>query len=96
MRAARRGQADSLDAAFDAATGGDGLNRLMRVDLLTQMPNDLLALTDRMTMANSLECRVPLLNHDLVELAARQPATLRIKKGQLKHVLKAALKDDLP
>ncbi len=96
LRAARHGQADSLDAAFDAATGGDGLNRLMRVDLLTQMPNDLLALTDRMTMATSLECRVPLLNHDLVELAARQPATLRIKKGQLKHVLKAALKDDLP
>ncbi len=94
--AARRGRVDSLDAAFEAAAGGDGLNRLMRVDLLTQMPNDLLALTDRMTMATSLECRVPLLNHELVELAARQPASLRIKNGELKHVLKAALKDLLP
>ena len=96
LRAERRGRLDSLDAAFAAAAGGDGLNRLMRVDLLTQMPNDLLALTDRMTMATSLECRVPLLNHELVELAARQPARLRIRNGELKHVLKSALKGVLP
>ena len=96
LTARRRGQIDSLDAAFDAAVGKDGLNRLMRVDLLTQMPNDLLALTDRMTMATSLECRVPLLNHELVELAARQPASLRIKNGELKYVLKRALKGVLP
>ena len=96
LSAERQGRLDSLDAAFAAAAGGDGLNRLMRVDLLTQMPNDLLALTDRMTMATSLECRVPLLNHELVELAARQPAGLRIRNGELKHVLKSALKGVLP
>lgn len=96
LRAARRGRVDSLDTAFQAAVGGDGLNRLMRVDLLTQLPNDLLALTDRMTMATSLECRVPLLNHELVELSARLPAGLRIRDRELKHVLKVALKGVLP
>ena len=96
LRAARRGSVDSLGAAFEAATGGDGLNRLMRVDLLTQLPNDLLALTDKMTMATSLECRVPLLNHELVELGARLPVGLRIRNRELKHILKVALRGTLP
>ncbi|MFQ5774657.1 MAG: asparagine synthase (glutamine-hydrolyzing) [Kiloniellaceae bacterium] len=96
LRAARRGEVDSLGAAFAAATGGDGLNRLMRADLLTQLPNDLLVLTDRMTMATSLECRVPLLNHELVELSARLPAEVRIRNRELKHILKVALKGILP
>src|SRR3546814_10562534 len=68
----------------------------MQVDLLTQMPNDLLMLTDKMTMASSLECRVPLLNHELVELAARVPAALRIDGRNLKGLLKRALAEVLP
>jgi len=96
LRAGRRGEIDSLEAAFRIAVDGDGLNRLMRVDLMTQLPNDLLVLTDKMTMATSLECRVPLLNHELVELSARLPADLRIRGGRLKHMLKLALRDVLP
>ena len=68
----------------------------MRVDLMSQMPNDLLMLTDKMTMAASLECRVPLLNHELVELAARIPASLRIADGNLKFLMKGALEGILP
>src|SRR3546814_18750220 len=60
------------------------------------MPNDLLMLTDKMTMASSLECRVPLLNHELVELAARVPAALRIDGRNLKGLLKRALAEVLP
>ena len=96
LRAARRSEVDSLDRAFAVATDGDGLSRLMRVDLMTQLPNDLLMLTDKMTMAASLECRVPLLNHELVELGARIPAGLRIRDRDLKHVLKTALAEVLP
>jgi asparagine synthase (glutamine-hydrolysing) len=87
---------DSLQEAFAVATAGDGLNRLMRIDLATQLPNDLLMLTDKMTMASSLECRVPLLNHELVELAARVPAALRIEGRNLKSLMKRALDGVLP
>ena len=91
----RRAGGDLLDAAFETACGPDPLNVLMNVDLLTQMPNDLLMLTDKMSMAASLECRVPLLNHELVELAARIPAAQRIPGRRLKHILKLALAEVL-
>ena len=96
LRHGRRGQIDCLDVAFAIATAGDTLNRLMRVDLATQMPNDLLMLTDKMTMAASIECRVPLLNHELVELSATIPAHLRIENGNLKSLMKRALEGVLP
>jgi len=47
-------------------------------------------------MAVSLECRVPLLDHELVELAARIPETVKIRGGRLKHVLKEAVGHLLP
>lgn len=96
LKAGRQDAWDALDAAFAAATSSDGLNRMLSVDAETQLPDDLLMLTDKMSMAVSLECRVPLLDHELVELAARIPESLKLKGGQLKHVLKAALADTLP
>lgn len=87
----KRAGGDLLDDAFAAACGPDPLNVLMNVDILTQLPNDLLMLTDKMSMAASLECRVPLLNHELVELAARIPADIRIPGRSLKHVMKQGL-----
>jgi asparagine synthase (glutamine-hydrolysing) len=53
-------------------------------------------LTDKMTMATSLECRVPLLDHELVELAARMPESLKLRGGVLKYTLKKALANVLP
>jgi asparagine synthase (glutamine-hydrolysing) len=87
---------DCLDRAFAAAHDGDSLRRLMEVDLQTQLPDDLLMLTDKMTMATSLECRVPFLDHRLVELSARMPARFKIRGRRLKHVLKKALAGVLP
>jgi asparagine synthase (glutamine-hydrolysing) len=68
----------------------------MDVDLATQMPEDLLMLTDKMSMAASLECRVPLLDQRLTALAAQIPAGLKVHRGQLKYVFKEAMRGILP
>jgi len=87
---------DTISAAFGHAGGGDALNRMLAVDAETQLPDDLLMLTDKMSMATSLECRVPLLDHELVELAACMPEEVKIRGGRLKHVLKEAVSGLLP
>jgi asparagine synthase (glutamine-hydrolysing) len=89
-------QEDALDRAFAAAGNEDELNRMFAVDAETQLPDDLLMLTDKMSMAVSLECRVPLLDQDLVALAAAIPSTMKVRDGQLKATMKAALADLLP
>jgi asparagine synthase (glutamine-hydrolysing) len=87
---------DALGAAFEDDSSSDPLQRLLSVDLRTQLPDDLLLLTDKMTMASSLECRVPFLDHELVELGARVPARHRIRGVELKYILKRALDGVLP
>jgi len=87
---------DPLARAFDTAGSQDELNRMFAVDAETQLPDDLLMLTDKMSMAVSLECRVPLLDHHLVELAASIPAHVKVRRGRLKHLLKDSLVDLLP
>ena len=88
--------ADPIATAFAEARGSDALNRMLAVDAETQLPDDLLLLTDKMSMATSLECRVPLLDHELVELAARMPEDVKVRGGRLKHVMKEAVSDLLP
>lgn len=87
---------DCIARAFGASDSDDPLRRLMDVDLATQLPEDLLMLTDKMSMAVSLECRVPLLDQRLVELAARMPGKLKLRGGELKHAMKRALGGILP
>jgi asparagine synthase (glutamine-hydrolysing) len=87
---------DLLDAAFAEATSSDDMNRMLVVDARTQLPDDLLLLTDKMSMAVSLECRVPLLEQELFELAAHMPGTIKVRGGRLKHIMKAALHGVLP
>jgi len=93
------GKTPRLDGALHEAfreSGGDPLSRMLAVDMATQLPDDLLMLTDKMSMATSLECRVPFLDHDLVELAARMPSDQKIRGRELKHVMKRALHGLLP
>jgi asparagine synthase (glutamine-hydrolysing) len=85
----------AIHRAF-AESDGDSLSRMLAVDIATQLPDDLLMLTDKMSMATSLECRVPLLDHELVELAARMPSDQKIRGRELKYVMKKALKGVLP
>ncbi len=87
---------DAIAQAFQRAGGKDAMNRMLAVDAETQLPDDLLLLTDKMSMATSLECRVPLLDHELVELAARIPEEIKVRGGRLKHVLKEAVSHLLP
>ena len=86
----------AIRSAFAAASTDDPLARLIEVDLRTQMPDDLLMLTDRMSMATSLECRVPLLDDRLLNLALRMPSSMKVRGTQLKRIMKSALRGVLP
>ena len=81
---------------FERCTGAENLNRFIYVDLKTSLADDLLALTDKMTMAMSLECRAPFMDHELVELAARMPAHFKVHGFTMKYILKKAVKPWLP
>jgi asparagine synthase (glutamine-hydrolysing) len=56
----------------------------------------LLHVEDRMSMAHGLESRVPLLDHKIVEFAARVPADIKFRDGNMKHLLKTSFHDVLP
>ncbi len=91
------GDADhGLTRIAAAEASEDELLRLFRIDWQTQLSENLLLLTDKMTMACSIECRVPFLDHKLVELAARIPARHKLPNGRLKGLLKDVLRDTLP
>jgi asparagine synthase (glutamine-hydrolysing) len=88
--------ADGFDRMSALEFADDPLLRLMRIDAQTQLPEDLLLLTDKVTMATSIECRVPFLDHQLVELAAQIPADVKMRNGELKSLLKQSLTGLLP
>ncbi|MDO9318374.1 MAG: asparagine synthase (glutamine-hydrolyzing) [Gammaproteobacteria bacterium] len=72
------------------------LSALQYHDIKTYLPLDILTKVDRMSMANSLEVRVPLLDHKLLEFAATIPAAMRLKEGRTKHIFKEAMRGALP
>jgi asparagine synthase (glutamine-hydrolysing) len=74
----------------------DTVNRLGYLDLKLYLQDDLLVKTDRMSMANSLEIRVPFLDHAFVEYAASIPSSLKLKGLKTKHILKKAMAPYLP
>ncbi len=87
---------DGFDGVLQGEHGKDALLQLLRIDAPTQLSEDLLLLTDKVTMATSIECRVPFLDHRLVEVAATIPSATKLRGGNLKHVLKRALEGVLP
>lgn len=74
----------------------DPTDRVLRADLLTYLPDDLLVKMDRATMANSLEARAPLLDHHLVEFAARLPVDRKIDGSNSKVLLRSIAKRLMP
>ncbi len=81
---------------FEKASKLKGLNKFCYFDIKAYLPNDMLVKVDRMTMANSLEARVPLLDSDLVELAFRIPSSLKVKNFKTKYIFRKALMRTLP
>jgi asparagine synthetase B (glutamine-hydrolysing) len=69
---------------------------MLATDLIDSLPGDMLAKVDLMSMANSLEVRVPLLDHRVVELAFQIPGPEKLRGGVTKRILKEAFKGLLP
>jgi asparagine synthase (glutamine-hydrolysing) len=78
----------SFQENFDNAPANDLLSRLLYLDTKTYLPGDILTKVDRMSMAASLEVRAPILDHHVVEWAARLPQELKFRNGQGKGLLK--------
>ncbi len=91
-----RKPATVLKPHYQFSQAGQELWRMFDTDRQSQLPDDVLLLTDKMTMAASLQCRVPFLDHQMVELAVKIPQSLTMKNGRLKHLLKESLSDILP
>ena len=72
------------------------LDQLLRIDSKTYLPGDILTKVDRMSMAVSLEARVPLLDHKLIEFVMRIPASLKMSGLQTKYIFKKAVEDIVP
>jgi len=87
---------DLFQDYFSRSSSADSLNQLIYVDMKTSLPDDLLLLTDKMTMAASIECRAPFMDLELLELSSRMPARLKVNGFTLKYLLKKVVEPWLP
>src|SRR5262245_44871389 len=83
--------ADAVEAA-----PGDALGGMIAADVAMLLPDDFLVNGDRASIAHGLEVRPPLLDHELLELAARIPARWKIHRGETKWIFKQAYQKELP
>lgn len=81
---------------FATAPLGDALGGMIAADVAMVLPDDFLVKVDRASMAHGLEVRPPLLDHELLELAARIPSHWKVKGGQTKWIFKQACGPRLP
>jgi asparagine synthase (glutamine-hydrolysing) len=80
----------------DPRAGGSVVERAMATDIRTYLVDDILTKVDRASMAYSLEARVPLLDHRIVEFAARLPLEWKVRGGEPKHLLRRVLYRHVP
>ncbi|WP_127579930.1 asparagine synthase (glutamine-hydrolyzing) [Paenibacillus koleovorans] len=74
----------------------DDLHKMIYMDTISYLPDDVLVKLDRASMSTSLESRIPLLDHRIVEFAWSIPTSLKINHGESKYILKKLLKKSLP
>lgn len=90
---------DTYQVAFEHQRNSqaqEALNQLLYCDLKLYLEGDILTKVDRASMANSLEVRVPFLNHTLVEYAAKLPHTVKLRGLTTKYILRRAMRQHLP
>jgi asparagine synthase (glutamine-hydrolysing) len=80
----------------DSVSSADRVDKLLYLDSKTYLPADILTKVDRMTMAVSLEARVPLLDHELIEFVQTIPANLKLKGLETKYIFKKAMEGIVP
>lgn len=85
-----------MSSLFARVAGQDPLNQMLYVDTKTWLPDDLLIKADKITMANSVELRVPLLDHKVLEFAAGLPARFKVHGFTTKYILKRAFEGRIP
>ncbi|MBD0372883.1 MAG: asparagine synthase (glutamine-hydrolyzing) [Pyrinomonadaceae bacterium] len=79
-----------------SVTTKEPLDGMLYLDSKTYLPGDILTKVDRMSMAVSLEARVPLLDHRLIEFVSRIPASMKMRGLEAKHIFKRAVRDHVP
>lgn len=79
-----------------SSTSTDFISRLEELDLLTYLPGDILTKVDRTSMQNSLETRVPILDHEFAEISFKIPSSLKMNKNEGKIIFKKMLNKYLP
>jgi asparagine synthase (glutamine-hydrolysing) len=83
---------DQVRAAYRRAVDFEFLDQMLYVSMMQWLPEDLLVKADKMTMAHSLELRVPFLDHALVDFIARMPTHLKVRRKGTTYTVKYALK----
>jgi asparagine synthase (glutamine-hydrolysing) len=81
---------------FNRCRDWDPLSRVQYVDIKTYLVDDILTKVDRASMAHSLEVRVPLLDHEVMEYAAQIPSDYKLRRGEGKYIFKRAMTDFIP
>ena len=87
---------EPLRRLFSTVKNQNILDQMLYIDTKTWLPDDLLVKADKMTMANSIELRVPLLDHRLLEFAASLPPEYKLNGFALKYIWKKALAKRIP
>jgi asparagine synthase (glutamine-hydrolysing) len=87
---------DLIKKYFDHITSKDPLNRILEMEWNTQLPDQVLAFVDFLSMAHSVEIRSPFLDYRLVEFVATLPGKIKIRNGNVKDILKKTVEPLIP